>query len=94
MKDPVKDFYRSGQPNKEVASRKERFAALNELVTERSGWLTSEPGQREVTMETLEGSSLQDAIRKLGYTVAADGEGERVTGAGIVRVLRYSFTLP
>jgi hypothetical protein len=91
---PLKDFYRSGQPNKEVASRKERFAALNELVTRRLGWLTSEPGQREVTMETLEGSNLPDAIRRLGYDVVADGEGQRVTGAGIVRVLRYAFELP
>jgi hypothetical protein len=44
MTNPLRELYRSGQPNKEVASRKERFAALNELVTKRHGWLTSVPG--------------------------------------------------
>jgi hypothetical protein len=94
MTNPVKDFYRSGQPSKEVASRKERFAALNVLVTERSGWLVSEPGAREVRMETLEGSNLPGAIRKLGYTVTEIGGGERLTGPGLCKVKRYSFELP
>jgi hypothetical protein len=35
----------------EVDDRKERFAALNEYVPARQGWLTSIAGDRVVTME-------------------------------------------
>jgi hypothetical protein len=33
-------------------------------------------------------------VRLPKYDVVADGEGQRVTGAGIVKVKRYSFELP
>jgi hypothetical protein len=91
----LKEFLRPGTSNPDVASRKELFAGLNKFVTERSGFLTSVPGEREVTMECLEGSTLPDGVRQLGYTVVADGEGERITGAGaIVKTKRYAFELP
>jgi hypothetical protein len=84
MTKSLKEFYRPGQPNPDVVSRKELFAGLNEFVTKRSGWLTSVPGERDVTMETLEGSGLPDAIRALGYDVTATGEGQRILANAIV----------
>jgi hypothetical protein len=91
-----------------IAERKDRFASLNKYVTARNGWLTSIPGEREVMLECLPGSTLPDELRAgaefmLGdekvrlppYKVVADGEGERILPhAGIVRVLRFAFDMP
>jgi hypothetical protein len=65
-------------------NRKELFAALNEFVTKRRGYLTSVPGDKEVRMECLPDSTLPDELRKLGYKVEADGEGERILHSAIV----------
>jgi hypothetical protein len=81
-----------------IADRKERFAALNKYVTARHGWLTSVPGERDVTMECLPESTLPDELRAgaefmLGdekvrlppYKVIADGEGQRILPHAIVQ---------
>jgi len=81
-----------------IADRKERFASLLKYVTARHGWLTSVPGEREVTMECLPDSTLPDELRagvefKFGgetvrlppYKVIADGEGQRILPHGIVQ---------
>jgi hypothetical protein len=78
-----------------ITDRKERFATLNKYVTARNGWLTSIPGEREVTMECLPESSLPDELEKLGYKLEPEGAGERILPhAGIVRVLRFAFDMP
>jgi hypothetical protein len=59
-------------------NRKELFAALNEFVTKRGAFLTSIPGEKEVRMECVPDSTVPDELRKLGYTVEPDGEGERI----------------
>lgn len=90
---PYQQF--NGTPaSSKVADRKALFAGLNEFVRARSGWLTSMPGAREVTMECLYGSTLPDELRGLGYKVEADGEGQRVVPDGIVAVERFRFSLP
>ncbi|MEH2547126.1 hypothetical protein V1283_003771 [Bradyrhizobium sp. AZCC 2262] len=71
----------------EVKDRKARFEGLNEYVRARHGWLTSVPGARDVTMECLPGSTLPGDLRKLGYTVEANGEGERILPAPITEQL-------
>jgi hypothetical protein len=47
-------------------------------VSARSGWITSTPGAKLVALEVLHGSSLPDELREKGYTVEADGKGERL----------------
>jgi hypothetical protein len=77
MKNPqrlIRELY-SSTHNPETDDRKTRFAGLNQFVTARHGWLTSIPGESEVTMETLEGSSLPDELKRLGYDVRETGEG-------------------
>jgi hypothetical protein len=69
-------IYKPFQP--EVKDRKLLFAGLLDFVRARRGWLTSVPGAREVTLECLPGSTLPDELRGLGYTVEADGEGQRI----------------
>jgi hypothetical protein len=59
-------------------------AALNDFVTSRHGWITSIPGDTEVTMECLPGSTLPDDLRGLGHQVHEAGEGERILAAAIV----------
>jgi hypothetical protein len=46
---------------------------LNEFVRSRNGWITSVPGDVEVTIECLPGSS-----QAQGYALSAAGEGERI----------------
>jgi hypothetical protein len=53
----MRQFYTSPR-NPEMDKIKSRFAALNEFVTSRHGWITSVPGAVEVTMECLPGSEL------------------------------------
>jgi hypothetical protein len=90
-----------------IADRKERFATLNKYVTARNGWLTSVPGEVDVMLECLPGSSLPDELRAgaefmLGsekvrlppYKVVADGEGERILPHAGIRVLRFAFDMP
>jgi hypothetical protein len=67
----------------EVDERKKTFAALNQLVTSRHGFLTSVPGDPEVRMECLPGSTLPDELRQLGYDVSEIGDGERILAAAI-----------
>jgi hypothetical protein len=62
----------------EMKDRKVLFEGLNEYVRARHGWLISILGAREVTMERLHSSTLPDDLRALGYTVEANGQGERV----------------
>jgi hypothetical protein len=89
-----------------VDDRKVSFENVNIYCTARDGWTTSVPGESEVRFECLPDSPLPAELRsgagfKLDgrlvrlppYDVVADGAGERVTGAGIVRVLRYAFDL-
>jgi hypothetical protein len=51
-----KQFYIPLKP--EVQNRKARFTALNEFVRSRNGWITSVPGDVEITIECLPGSAL------------------------------------
>ena len=104
----LKEFLRRpGAPNEELADRKSQFDDVCRYVDARAGWVTSVRGEREVRLECLPDSTVAEELRtgaafKLGdklvklpsYDVVADGEGQRVTGAGIVRVMRYSFELP
>jgi hypothetical protein len=87
MKNPqrlIRELY-SSTHNPETDDRKTRFAGLNQFVTARHGWLTSIPGESEVTMETLEGSSLPDELKRLGYDVRETGEGQRILPHAIVQ---------
>jgi hypothetical protein len=68
----------------EIADRKARFAALNQFVTKRQGWLTSIPGEGVVTLDCLEGSTLPDQLKRLGYDVRETGAGERILATAIV----------
>jgi hypothetical protein len=75
---------RSVPRSPQIDTIKEKFAALNDFVTARHGWLTSIPGDPEVTMECLPGSSLPDDLRGLGHQVREAGDGERILPAAIV----------
>ena len=49
----------------------------------RHGWLTSIPGDVEVTMECLPGSTLPDELRRAGYTVTETGTTQRILAHAI-----------
>jgi hypothetical protein len=61
-----------------IAERKDKFAAMNDWVTARGGWITSIPGEIEIRLECPVGSTLPDDLRGIGYVVEPDGEGERI----------------
>ncbi|MES5485952.1 hypothetical protein QMZ05_24630 [Bradyrhizobium sp. INPA03-11B] len=113
------------KPLQRTLDRTEQFAALNEFVMARAGWITSIPGDAEIRIECLPDSELPDDLRRLGHHLREEGEGQRilahavtqmfttgpdgslqpatlgsshevtlrVTGAGLGKVKRYSFTL-
>jgi hypothetical protein len=70
--------------NPEVRDRKARFAELNEFVRARHGWLTSVPGELEVEMQCLPGSTLPAELRGLGYEVTETGDAERILPGAII----------
>jgi hypothetical protein len=67
-----------------VTDRKQRFDAVNKLVTASNGWVTSIRGAPEIVIECLPGSTLPDELRDLGYDLHDAGEGERILPAAIV----------
>ena len=87
---PSERFYKPyGGINVAAQDRKERFAEVNDFVRSRQdGWLTSIPGKRVVTMDVLPGSPLPDELRKMGYALEAEGEGQRLIRTRLVRHLR------
>jgi hypothetical protein len=76
--------YISSPPNPEADEAKAKFAALNEFIHARGGWVTSVPGAIEVTVECLPNSALQDDLRALGHDVREMGDGERILAHRIV----------
>jgi hypothetical protein len=62
----------------EVKDRKTRFEVLNEFVRSRNGWVTSVPGDVEVTIACLVGSTLPEELQARGYDLVATGDGERI----------------
>ncbi len=62
----------------ELDKRKERHAALNTLITERGGWLTSIAGSTTMRFEAVPGSPLPDDLRALGYVVTLVGTTQRI----------------
>jgi hypothetical protein len=72
----------------EVKDRKTRFEVLNEVVRSRNGWITSVPGDVDVTIECLPGSSLPDELRAQGYGLTATGDGERIVPTAIIERFR------
>jgi len=66
-------------PGEVLADRKAKFASLLKYVAARQGWLSSVPGDVEVTLECLPGSSLPDELRAgAEYKVESDGETTRI----------------
>lgn len=59
------------------------FAELNEFVSSRNGWITSIPGDVEITMEVLYGSTLPAELQAQGYDLVATGEGQRIVPTAI-----------
>ena len=87
-------------PGEMLAERKAKFASILKYVSARQGWLTSVPGEREVEMQCLPGSTLPDELRAgaeymLGgetvrlpkYKVVADGETTRILPHAVVEKL-------
>jgi hypothetical protein len=67
----------------DVNDRKSRFEDLNDFVRSRNGWISSGPGDVEVSIECLPGSSLPVELRAQGYTLSVAGEGERIVATAI-----------
>jgi hypothetical protein len=78
-----KEFYFPHPPKPGVQDRKTRFWVLNEFVRSRNGWITSVPGDVEVTIECLPGSSLPVELQAQGYDPVATGDGERIVATAI-----------
>jgi hypothetical protein len=70
-----------------LPDRKELFGRVLQFVSARSGWITSVPGAKTVTLEVLPGSSLPDELRGKGYTVEENGEGTRLIPHAIVEAV-------
>jgi hypothetical protein len=78
----LRQLYHSPR-NPEMDKINSRFAALNEYVTVRRGWITGVPGAVDVTIEVLPGSTLPDELRKAGYDVCQIEDGQRILPAAI-----------
>jgi len=66
----------------EARRRKNLFAALNQVVTEHLGSITSVPGAKIVKMEIPKDSELPEKLKRLGYSPMPCGSITRITGTG------------
>jgi hypothetical protein len=82
MKPPAR-FYKPMTPDQRSAQ--EKFRELNAYVTERNGWIVSLHGDRALRIECLPFSALPEDMREMGYTVIANGEGERILASAITK---------
>jgi hypothetical protein len=89
MKRPERLFHQlvAAPRQPEVDKRKEQFAALNEFIRQRGGWMTSVPGDPDMRFQTLIGSPLPDALRAAGYDVTETGQTQRILPQAIVEEL-------
>ena len=76
----------SRQPIKDQ-TRAERHAEMVAFVTDRGGWLTSPPGERDATIDCLPGSALPTELAEAGYKVEEIGEGERILLHAITEIV-------
>jgi hypothetical protein len=53
-------------------------------VRSRNAWITSIPGDVDVAIECLPGSTLPDELRTRGYDPVATGDGERIVPTAII----------
>lgn len=81
----LKDPETKGTQQDVLAERKERFAGLNNFIMAHGGWVTSLPGDKEVTVETLPGSALPDTLTKLGYKLMPEPDGQRILANAIMQ---------
>lgn len=61
-----------------VKDRKAKFAEVLAFVNQRGGWVTSIPGDFEVTVECTKTSTLPDELAAAGWRLTDAGEGERL----------------
>jgi hypothetical protein len=76
--------YRPKGAGERVKTLKEKFEVMNKFVRSRHGWITSIPGDVDVTLETLPDSTLPAELEALGYRLAYAGEGERIIPERII----------
>ncbi|SRR5579871_1212832 len=74
-------------PQEMIEKRKRLFDGLNKFVMDGGGWITSIQGAAEVTMETLQGSTLPDELHELGYDLTELAPGQRIIAGTIVERL-------
>jgi hypothetical protein len=79
-------FYHPGRTDEtsRVKDRKARFEALNTYITNRNGFIISEPGRAEIRIECLPGSALPGDLAALGYQLQQEEDGERILVGAIV----------
>jgi hypothetical protein len=76
--------YRPKGVSERVKTLKERFATMNNFCRSRHAWIISVPGDPEIRLETLPNSTLPAELKRLGYELADDGEGERIIPGRII----------
>jgi hypothetical protein len=69
---------------------KEKFAALNEFVQLRGGWLVSVPGDPGIRLQVLPGSPLPDQLAAQGYTVVPTGTTQRILAHAVAQPMTMS----
>jgi hypothetical protein len=72
-----------------VDARHKRFDDVNAYISAHGGWVVSIPGARDIAFQALPGSSLPDALRKLGWRVERTGESQRI----LARAVSQKFEL-
>jgi hypothetical protein len=87
--------------DRDLEDRKQTFAALNDFVSARQGWLTSVPGDIDIRLEALPDSTLPVALRlhrqrdsKLVFTIlsaVAENERDRIRGGASYRAIAQAW---
>jgi hypothetical protein len=70
-------------PVRDVNPEFDRVGVLNEFVRSRNDWISSVPGDFDVTIEVLAGTSSPDELQARGYDLTATGDGERIVPTAI-----------
>lgn len=88
MMRPREDDHTVAARRQALAGRKDKFEELNQLARAcGDAWLVSIPGDHEIMVECLPGSTMPDRLRRLDYQLRDEGTGQRILAHAIVETV-------
>jgi hypothetical protein len=83
LKDPQ---WKRGDPERDaIEARKARHHGMVDFITAHGGWVVSVPGERQVRVQCLPGSSLPATLIRMGYEPKREQDETRILPVAVTQ---------